>query len=326
MIAGSVSVAVSADRWYKAVILPEESDLTRFTPFLADNDLATLDEEASIHFSSDLPHLDGATALYPVYAAFTQATYRNNEVDYSADQSYSPGSYATPRDEQPVVCSTTSGAFANLFSGLTDVIFVMGVSEDDLKYAESYGMELELTPIGREAFVFLVNERNPVDNLSVEQVKAIYSGEISNWHSVGGNWDSITAFQRPYYSGSQTAMEQIMGDVSLKSAPSELTPAAMGGLARAVADYRNFPDAIGYSFRYYVESMAGVSGIKLLSIDGVAPTPENIASGAYPFTQDFYAVSVKGGAQATRDYGGATPGRTANAERLIEWATGPPGQ
>lgn len=67
---------------------------------------------------------------------------------------------------------------------------------------------LKLTPIGREAFVFFVNKRNPVDSLTVEQIKDIYSGTVTNWKEVGGKKASIRAFQREENSGSQTKLQK----------------------------------------------------------------------------------------------------------------------
>lgn len=86
----------------------------------------------------------------------------------------------------------------------------------------------------------------------------------------------------------------------------------MGGLYEKVADYRNFRNAIGYSFRYYCTSMLGGKGIKLLSINGISPTPEHIADGTYPLSGQFYAV--------TRADAGE------NVQAFLTWMTGSQGQ
>jgi phosphate transport system substrate-binding protein len=87
----------------------------------------------------------------------------------------------------------------------------------------------------------------------------------------------------------------------------------MGGLLTAVADYHNAPGAIGYSFRYFVVGMHDMPGIKLLAVDGIAPTMENITSGRYPLTMPVYAV--------TRD-----SEASAKTKALLEWITGSQGQ
>ena len=85
-------------------------------------------------------------------------------------------------------------------------------------------------------------------------------------------------------------------------------------LAEAVAqigNYDNGPGAIGYSYLYYVNTLVENSGIKVLAIDGVAPTAENLQSGAYPFTVNYYAVYVAG---------------NERAERFVDWLVSPEGQ
>lgn len=197
----------------------------------------------------------------------------------------------------------------------------MGISDEQKAKVEAQGVELKLTPIGREAFVFFVNERNPVSELSIGEIKGIYSGEIKRWNEVGGENDAITPYQRPENSGSQTALLGIMDGAPLMPAPQKDVFSAMMGMYRAVADYKNYKNAFGYSFLFYINEMVGEGGVKLLSVDGVALDNKNIASGAYPFANDFYAVT------AVRDgLTGSELARAENTEKLIEWILSPQGQ
>ena len=66
----------------------------------------------------------------------------------------------------------------------------------------------------------------------------------------------------------------------------------LGGIFQDVADYRNCRGALGFSFRYYANEMVADGRIRLLAVDGVAPTVENIRNGAYPFVGDSYLVTV----------------------------------
>ena len=275
----------------------------------------SLNEVSSLQLQNNLPRLDGATALYPLYSAFVRATYPERE--------YNP--YADFRDnysdlEPIVICSRTSGAFENLVDGYADIVFLMGVSEEQRDMAESRGLELILTPIGREAFVFFVNKRNVISNLSAEDIIRIYSGEIDNWRDVGGNNDAIRAYQRPAESGSQTMLKQIMGNTPIIPAPQEAVYGSMMGMYRQVANYKNYKNSLGYSFLYYIQDMINENEVKFLSINGISPTKENIASGAYPFANDFYAVMVK------RDDEYLNIERTENIDRLLDWINSPQGQ
>jgi len=172
---------------------------------------------------------------------------------------------------------------------------------------------LRRPPLGREAFVFFVNSENPVDSLTLEQIQDIYQKKITNWRDVGGPNKEIIAFQRPEDSGSQTIMlAKVMGDKPMATPLRTEQVSAMGGVLGGVAEYRNSSAAIGYSFRYYTVGMNPHEDIKLLAIDGIEPSIENIRNGTYPFTIDFYAVTA----------GTSNP----YVPKLIDWLTSDQGQ
>ena len=253
-----------------------EVDLEEYKPFASDR-IAKLDEASSLQIKAPLPVLDGATALYPIYSAFAQAIYPQD--------TYSPY-------DSKVICATTPYAYENLLNKTSDIIFVGGPSEKQKKMFSDAGEELVYTPIGKEGFVFFVNKDNPVTSLTSQQIKDIYSGKITNWKEVGGKDSEIRAFQRPEGSGSQSAMLRFMGNTPLKEPITEDVPEGMGGIISQTADYQNRENAIGYSFRFYASEMASNDKIRLLEIDGVAPTKENIQNGTYP-SSSFYAITLK---------------------------------
>lgn len=174
-------------------------------------------------------------------------------------------------------------------------------------------MKLILTPIAKEAFVFFVNKENPVDNLTVKQIWDIYQKRIVSWDAVGGRVENILPFQRPENSGSQTIMiATVMQGQTLPPPLVEENAHGMGEIIQDVAAYRNYSSAIGYSFRFYATEMNPSANVKLLSVNGIRPTPENIRTGRYPFTVNIYAV---------------TTGReSGNAKKLIEWLRSAQGQ
>nr|WP_234447859.1 substrate-binding domain-containing protein [Viridibacillus soli] len=274
-----------------------EVDVYKYQPFSEYKNIPILDEPATLQLTGNLPRMDGATALYPLYAAFVQATY--------PEKDYSP-------NESEVMVNTTPDAYSNLFSGDVDMIFVAAPSESQKKTAKQQGLDLKMTPIGREAFVFFVNQKNNIAGLTLEQIKAIYSGEVRNWKELGGVDNPIRAFQRPEDSGSQSALQKLMGDTPIMQAPSEDIASGMGGIINEVAQYKNYKNAIGYTFRYYSTEMVKNDQIKLLEIEGIAPTKEMIRSKKYPITSEFYIVTA----------GTDNP----NVEKLIEWILSKQGQ
>jgi len=284
-ISGLIIVAFSAVLIYETHlenirIVERGISLYDFMPFKDDSKIARLNEEASLRLTTQLPRLDGATALYPVYAAFVEAVY--------------PKDTYNPYGVNSIVVSTqTNHAYERLIHGEVDMIFVAGPSKEQLALAEQYGVELNLVPIGLEAFVFFVNAENPVDNLSVEDVQKIYAGIHTNWSDVGGPNQTIQAFQRRVGSGSQTALLRMMGDIPLMEAPKELMAGGMGGIITSTANYRNHRYSIGFSFRYYSTELVQNHQIKHLSLNGVYPSVESIRDGSYPITSSFYAVTAR---------------------------------
>ena len=274
-----------------AVVRSGDVDIMRYQSYVYDiqtgkhttinPELARLSEATTLRFSKGegfLPRIDGATALLPVYSAFVVATY---PVDGYSIKDYS----------SKVSCTTTSRAYQRLIDGSVDVIFVAAPSEKQLADAQEKGVELVFTPIGREAFVFFVNEKNNVDGLTTEQIRGIYSGEITNWKQLGGANRSIRAFQRDEGSGSQSALIRLMDGAPLIDAPIDDRIDFMGGIVNKTADYKNFGNAIGFSFRFYVTEMLGDDQIKLLEIDGVYPSEQAIRDGSYPLSNTFFAVT-----------------------------------
>lgn len=258
----------------------ESDDLLRqYRPYADGTEVAVLEEESTLKLESDLPKMDGATALFPVYSAFARAVYPESAIsDYW--------------NSECLDCSKTTRAYENIVTGEADIIFVAGPSEEQLQYAADNGVELVFTPVGREAFVFFVNSQNPLDDITYEQIQAIYSGELTRWEELGvPDLGKIRAFQRDKGSGSQSALERLMAGKNLVDPPMEDVVDGMGGIITRTADYRNFKNAIGFSFRFYSTEMVKNDQIRLLSINGIAPTLENIENGTYPIASEFYAVT-----------------------------------
>jgi phosphate transport system substrate-binding protein len=278
------------------------TDLTPYEVTNSNNRLPKLESPSAftIKEAENMPVLDGAEAAFPVYSAFANAAYE--EV-----------SRVNLEEKEIVSFTNTIYAFERLISGDVDIYFGAEPSKEQQAMAKRAGKELVMTPIGKEAFVFFVNPKNKVDSLTVEEIQGIYSGQITNWSDLGGNRDRIVPFQRPKNSGSQTLLEKIMGETAIMTPLKEEVPAGMGGIMEEVADYRNYKNAIGFSFRFFATGMNPNPEIKLLAINGVEPNPENISSGQYPFTANLYAITVK-------------DNPNQEIEPFLNWMKGPQGQ
>ena len=248
-------------------------DVSRYLPHEYDSDLAQID--SSFKLTDDLPVLDGAAALVPVYASIINAVYPEGSVTYQggkfSDDNFYGENFA---EDSKMQYKNTVRGYQAIVDGTTDILFCAAPSAEQKQYAEEKGVELVYVPVGLEAFVFFVNNNNPVDNLTVEQVRDIYGGKYKNWADVGGADRVINPVTRMQGSGSQSAMDAFMGEHEI--APK--SPLAFTG------------GAIGFSFRYYMDGIVGNKGVKMLSLNGVYPSAENIRNKSYPVVAQFYAI------------------------------------
>lgn len=268
-----------------------EPDLAEYTPFAQNNLLAMPNGENPYTLTDDLPQLDGAIALYPVYAAFAQAFYSQDA--FVAEGGCATDTYVS--NGERVIMTNTLRAYAGLINGERDIIFVAGASESQKAAAKKAGVELVFTPIGKEAFVFLAPKTNPVDNLTYRQIKNIYSGKTAYWRTLGyTDGGRIAVFRRPDGSGSETGLQNIMKDIPL-AVPQPLPDRSLAGsnslMTQMTATYNGTQPALGYSYKYFATKMYKNDGVKLLSVNGVYPSAENINTDTYPFTVKFYAVT-----------------------------------
>lgn len=194
---------------------------------------------------------------------------------------------------------STTDNYVALVDGGFDILLAYEPSEEAKAYMEKSGVELEMTPIGVDALVFICSKENPVTDLSLEQIKSVYRGEVDNWKTLGGDDVALIPYQRNPDSGSQTLFDKLvnLGD-NLMEAPAGLKIPSMLGLLEAVADYDNSRGALGYTVYYYLTNMETekLDTAKILSLDGVAPSNETIGKGTYPLTNDFYVVIRKSAA------------------------------
>ena len=271
-------------------------DVASFLPFEDGSDLARIETDFSLE--GELPVLDGAAALVPVYASIIDAVYPEGSVTYEggvfSDDNYYGENFAP--DSKMQYKNTVRG-YKAIVDGDTDILFCAAPSAEQRAYAEAQGVELVYVPVGLEAFVFFVNRDNPVEDLTVDEIRTIYAGDIRNWKAVGGENRVINPVTRLEGSGSQSMMDAFMGD----------TP--IGGKSPLAL----FGGAIGFSFRYYLDDMVDNAGVKMLSVNGVYPSRDNIRARTYPIVAPFFAIY-------------RADNENENVLRLIDWILSEEGQ
>lgn len=296
----AINASIGAYEYDRSITIDTSPNinLDEYLPFDKNSKIAVLDHEASLKLEENLPKIDGAAALFPVYSAFVNETYPDTVELWDGTFEYN---------------NTVSG-YEFLADKTTDIFIGVYPSPEQIAYAKDQGTEFIYTPIGKEAFVFFVSADNPVESLTTEQIQGIYSGEITNWSEVGGNSEEIVAFQRNKGSGSQSMLERFMGDKQIMEAPTEQINDLMSGIISEVAsDYKNKSNSMGFSFRFYVEGIIKNPDIKIIAVDGIMPTAENVRNEKYPIITPIYAVTYEGQ-------------QNKNVDKLLQWILSEEGQ
>ncbi len=271
------------------------------------------DLEAAI--LAELPVIDGSTSTEPMRVLLactlleTPCEWRSMGLERwvrPTDRSSDDAMLISER----VVTSGTHDSYLSLVSSESDVIVVARApSDEEQAAAEAAGIELEVKAVALDAFVFLVNVSNPVKDLTLFQIRGIYSGRITDWSQVGGPALAIQPYQRDPTSGSQELMvDLVMGDLPMIEAPDMVLfsmSAPFTALGRNAA-------GIGYSVFFYAEYMGPEEAAEMIAVEGVFPTAMAIASGEYPLVAEVYAV--------------VRSGETGSARAFFDWLTTDVGQ
>lgn len=263
------------------------------------------------------PSIDGSTVAVPMAMEFARQHLDLPEGDLDAFVYFSTthSAYEHLILKQPNGSASVSSMNAMMEENHpVDLMIGTEPSAEELALAEAHGVTLIKEPICYDAFIFITHVDNPVDSLTVEQIQKIYSGQIINWLEVGGPNMPIFAYQREANSGSQTAMENlVMRGIPMDGAERIEMVYEMGSLIDRIGIYDNKAVSLGYTYQYYIDVLYKNDSIKTLKINDIAPTPENLRSGAYPFTACYYGVIRQEDEQGV-------------AGQFLNWMASPEGQ
>ena len=171
------------------------------------------------------------------------------------------------------------------------------------RYLTVEEQQLGLTPvvIAHDGIAVIVNKDNPIESLSIGQLRAIYSGAVDNWKDVGGADVPIQLVNRDEASGTREAFKSMV----MASTEFDRSAAVLQGTGQVRDVVSRSEGAIGYISMGFVDSKFTTTEVKAIKVEGVEPTEETVVSGEYPIARDLYFF-VKGepteDAQAYIDY------------------------
>lgn len=193
-----------------------------------------------------------------------------------------------------------SGAgIKDVISGISEI----GMSSRELKDDEK--TSVQGTIVAYDGITLLVNPENPVKNISLEDVKKIYTGEITNWKELGGDDSTIVVVSREEGSGTRDAFQEIVGYESEELLKDATISDGSGAVKTTVAGNKN---AIGFASFEYIDNT-----VAALNIDDVEPTADNVKSGSYKISRPFILVTKE-------------DSLTEDGQKLIDFALSDEGQ
>ncbi|MGA0332376.1 MAG: phosphate ABC transporter substrate-binding protein [Kiritimatiellia bacterium] len=185
----------------------------------------------------------------------------------------------------------------------------IGMSSRDVKAkevaeAKSNGVDMQTIVVAKDAIAVIVNEKNPISKLTVEQVGAIFTGKVNNWVAVGGKPGGISAYTRNTSSGTYKVFQEL----AMNKADYGDQTQKMAGNEQIAAEVAKNVNGIGYVGLAYIDT----PGVKVVLVNGVEPNNENVINGSYVLARPLYYLS------------NGEP--TGLAKKFVDFSLGPIGQ
>ena len=229
--------------------------------------IASLVTVSAMVHAQDKLVLDGSTTVGPIAKAFAESYMRQN-----------PG-------VNIMVSESGSGNGAKaLLNGTCDIANLSRHLKDSEKKAmEEKGVKPVAHVVAFDALPVIVHPSNRVKGLTIDQVRDIYTGKVTNWKEVGGSDQAIIVISRDTNSGTfETFKELVLGKEAKIIGSAEYT-GSNGGLRQRVQMTKG---AIGYAGLGFVDA-----SVKALEINGVAPSAETVIGKQYPLSRELYMIT-----------------------------------
>ena len=221
----------------------------------------------------DFPVMDSSTARKPL----VQNIYRF----FCLDTGYGG---AEP------LCSTTHGAWLNIADRKADIALLAAPTEEEQAYLKEQGVEVEMKLYGGDGLVFIGNNECGVTDLTLDEVRAIFRGEITNWSELGGADHAIRVLYRDDQSGSQRLFEKMVFKGEDAPDYEALGFERLDEMSTLVSACLDDPYAIGYSIMTYLNDVYSNEALLAFSLNGYSATAENVRTGDYPLGTKGYVV------------------------------------
>jgi phosphate transport system substrate-binding protein len=172
---------------------------------------------------------------------------------------------------------STTG-FAALIDGTAQIgMASRPAKREEVAAAKAKNVTLKETTVAYDGVAVIVNEANPVKNLTKRQVEQIFTGEFSDWSAAGGSGGAISIYTRNTSSGTYSEFREL----AMKKRDYAPSSQKMAGNEQIAAEVGKNPNGIGYVGLAYTKA----KGIKIVSVDGAMPSIESVQKKTYPYSR-----------------------------------------
>lgn len=206
-----------------------------------------------------------------------------------------------------ITVSVTGGGsgtgIAALLNGTTDIAASSrDIKKEEMKLAEEKGLDLKEVTVGKDAISIVVHPENPVESLTMQQIKDLFTGKITNWKEVGGPDKPVLLYSRESSSGTYAFFQEHVLEKQDYAPTARLMPATSGIIEAVAAD----KGGIGYVGLGYAENVK--DKIKVLPVKAkpdataVLPSEESVLNGSYPIARALYLYLSKAASEAAQQF------------------------
>ncbi|HNX04127.1 MAG TPA: phosphate ABC transporter substrate-binding protein [Opitutales bacterium] len=159
------------------------------------------------------------------------------------------------------------------------------VSKQELAQAQANGVDMKSIIVAFDGIAVIVNEANPMEDLTLDQVRQIFTGQVEDWTAVGGMPGSISVYTRNTASGTYKDFQKM----AMHSEDYATSSQKMAGNEQIASEVAKNPNGIGYVGLAYID----MPGVKVIRVNGSLPSRESIRAGKYPYAREtFYLINA----------------------------------
>jgi phosphate transport system substrate-binding protein len=165
---------------------------------------------------------------------------------------------------------------------------------EEIAAASAKGVNMKPTTVAYDGIAVIVNSANPIKSLTKKQVEEIFTGDVTDWSAVGGQTGNISAYTRNTSSGTYSDFKEL----AMKKRDYAPSAQKMAGNEQIASEVGKNANGIGYVGLAY--SNAG--GIKVMAIDGVLPSAQNVHAKTYPYSRPTFYYTNGESSGATKEF------------------------